>query len=126
MLLLSWLHLKINLVVNNVILGCCLKIHAYCSGLGCSWQQKRRAAALPPTGVRMRMETNRQKLVGGDKGSLTEEQTKGTGTTTIQIKRKHDTNRTTHRGVLPDRTSACAPEPRVSCCRATPTHRNPA
>jgi len=32
------------------------------------------------------MEINRQKLVGRDKGSLTEQQTKGTGTTTIQKK----------------------------------------
>jgi len=34
------------------------------------------------------MEGNRQKLVGQDKGSLTEQQTKGTrtGTTTIQIR----------------------------------------
>jgi len=32
-------------------------------------------------------ETGR-KLVGRDKGSLTEQQTKGTGTTTIQIRRK--------------------------------------
>jgi len=39
---------------------------------GCSWQQKRHAAASPPAGVRRRMEINRQKLVGQDKGSLTE------------------------------------------------------
>jgi len=37
------------------------------------------------------MERNRQKLVGRDKGSLTEQQTKGTGTTTIQIRGKHIT-----------------------------------
>jgi len=34
------------------------------------------------------MERNRQKPVGQDKGSLTEQQTKGTGKTTIQITRK--------------------------------------
>jgi len=33
------------------------------------------------------MERNRQKLAGEDKGSLTEQQTKGTVTTTIQIRR---------------------------------------
>jgi len=60
------------------------------------------------------MERNRQKPVGRDKGSLTEQQTKGTGTTTIQIKRKHNTNRMTHRAALPDRTGARAPELRVS------------
>jgi len=42
------------------------------------------------------MKRKRQKLVGRDKGSLTEQQTKGTGTTTIQIRVKHNTNRTTH------------------------------
>jgi len=63
-------------------------------------------ATPPPAGVWRRMERNRQKLVGGDKGSLTEEQTKGTGTTTIQVSRKHNTNRTTQRAVLLDWTSA--------------------
>jgi len=33
---------------------------------------------LPPPGERRRIERNRQKLVGRDKGSLTEQQTKGT------------------------------------------------
>jgi len=42
------------------------------------------------------MERNRQELVGLDKGSLKEQQTEGTGTTT-QIRRKHNTNRTTQR-----------------------------
>jgi len=55
------------------------------------------------------MERNRQKLVSWDKGSLTEQQTKGTVTTTIQISRKHNTNRTTQRATL----TACRP-----CCRA--------
>jgi len=36
------------------------------------------------------MKRNRQKLVGRDKGSLTEQQTEGTATTTIQIRRKHN------------------------------------
>jgi len=72
------------------------------------------------------MERNRQKLVGRDKGSLTARQTKGTGTTTIQIKRKHDTNRRTHRAVLPDRTGACTPEQRVSSRPPAPPHQNPA
>jgi len=38
------------------------------------------------------MERNRQKLVGRDKGSLTEQQTEGTATTTIQIRGLHRTN----------------------------------
>jgi len=71
------------------------------------------------------MKRNRQKLVGQDKGSLTEQQTKGAVTTTIQIRRKYDTN--SHNiPTLPDRTStACsraASEPPP--CR--PPHRNPA
>ena len=33
--------------------------------------------------------------MGRDKGSLTEQQTEGTGTTMKQIRRKHHTNRTT-------------------------------
>jgi len=56
-----------------------------CSGFGCSQQQKRHAAAPPPAGVRRRLERNRQ-VVGRDKGSLTEQQTEGTGTTMIQKK----------------------------------------
>jgi len=40
--------------------------------------------------MQRRMKRKRQKLVGRDKGSLTEQQTKGTGTTTIQIRRKHN------------------------------------
>ena len=56
---------------------------------GCGRQQKHYAAAPPPAGVRRRMERNRQKLVGRDKGSLTEQQTEGTGTTTTQKKREY-------------------------------------
>jgi len=37
------------------------------------------------------MERNRQKLVGRNKDSLTEQQTKGTGTTTIQKRGIHKT-----------------------------------
>jgi len=48
-----------------------------CFGFGCRRQQKHHAAAPPPAGVQRRMERNRQKLVGRDKGSLTEQQTKG-------------------------------------------------
>jgi len=70
-------------------------------------------AAPPPAGVWRRMERNRQKLVGLDKGSLTEQQTKGTGTTTtIQIRRIHNTNsrnRQSHSHHLPP--PACIPEP---------------
>jgi len=48
-------------------------------------------ATPPPAGVRRRIERNGQKLVGRDKGSLTEQQTKGMVTTTILIRRIHNT-----------------------------------
>jgi len=60
-------------------------------GFGCRRQQKCHAAAPPPTAVRRRMEGKQaEKRWVGDKGSLTEQQTEGTVTTTIQIRRKHD------------------------------------
>jgi len=73
----------------------------FCSGLGCSRQQKRHVAAPPPAAVQRRMERNRQKLVGWDKGSLTEQQTKRTATTTVQIRGIHRTNRTTPQRISP-------------------------
>jgi len=62
---------------------------------------------LPPARVWRRMEKNRQKLVGRDKGSLTEQQTKGTGTTKIKVRRKHNTNCTTQRAALLDHRRSC-------------------
>ena len=56
--------------------------------------------APPPTGVGRRMGRKRQKLVGQDKGSLTEQQTKWTVTTTILISRVYKTNSKMHRAVL--------------------------
>jgi len=101
----------------------CLKayIYVFFSALsclfwsGCSRQQKCHAAAPPPAGVRRRTERNRQKPVGQDKGSLTEQQTEGTGTTTIQKKKKEYTKQT-RRTEPRSRTEPplCAPKPRVS------------
>jgi len=73
------ISITLHLTLKNICFG-----YTLCSGFGCSRQQKRHAAAPPPARVRRRMETNRQKLVGRDKGSLTEQQTKRTVTTTIQ------------------------------------------
>jgi len=53
--------------------------------------------------------------VGQDKGSLTEQQTNGTVTTTIQIRRKHDKT-----DCRPDPLSRTGPAPRVSSRRAAP------
>jgi len=72
--------------------------------------------------VRRRMERNRQKLVGRDKGSLTEQQTEGTVTTTIQIRRKIG-HKLAKQTLSPETGPAPrSPEPRVSpYCAAPPT-----
>jgi len=99
----------------------------------CSRQQKRHVDTAPPTPrparVRRRMERNRQKLVGQDKGSLTEQQTKGTGTTTIQMRGIHKTNpqnRACRTEPLSRRLLPCAPQTRVSSRHPAPPHQNPA
>ena len=77
---------------------------------------------LAPPGCGGEWKRNRQRLVGWDKASLTQQQTEGTVTTMIHIRRKHDTNRTIQRAALLDRTDAHDPEPRVSSrCVAPPT-----
>jgi len=77
-----------------------------------------RPSLSPPAGVQRRMERNRQKLVGWDKGSLTEQQTKGTRTTTIQIRGIHKTKQTAEsRSHGPP---LHAPETRVSSRRPVP------
>jgi len=58
-----------------------------------------------------RVEINRQKLVGWDKGSLTEQKRKGTVTTVIQIRRIHNTNSRTQRATLT-----------AHCCCTLPSH----
>jgi len=81
---------------------------------GCIQQQKYHAAAPPPAWVRRRMERNRQKLVGRDKGSLTEQQTKGIVTAAIQIRGIHKTkqqNRAAARHVLPSSKGSHRPAP---------------
>jgi len=89
-----------------------------CFGFGCRWQQKHHAAAPPPAGMRRRMKRKRQKLVGRDKGSLTEQQTEGTATTTIQIREKYNTN-SHNRPALLDKTGA-ARSPAVRVPAALP------
>jgi len=54
------------------------------------------------------MEGNRQKLVDRDKGSLTEQQTKGTGTTTIQKSGIHKTNQQNRAALSPGPNNRCA------------------
>jgi len=93
-----------------------------CSGFGCSRQQKRHAAAPPPAGVQRRMERKRQKQVGQDKGSLTEQQTEGTVTTMIQIRRKYDTN-SHNTPSHPDRTGAARSSAASESLRTAPPTR---
>jgi len=80
-------------------------------------------AALPPLpllGWGGEWKEKRQKLVGRDKGSLTEQQIKGTGTTTtVLIRRIHETNSRMHRTSL---TARCRTHSRA----AAPPHRKPA
>ena len=85
----------------------CLQLMENCLGFSCRRQQKGHAAAPPPAGVRRRMKRKRQKLVGRDKGSLTEQQTKGNSNNNDTDKEKTQ-QRTTrpHRPSLPDRTHA--------------------
>jgi len=60
--------------------------------------------------------------VGRDKGSLTEQQTKGTGTTTIQIREIHKTNQqNTERAALTGPPPQRAPKPQDSSrCPSSP------
>jgi len=58
--------------------------------------------------VGRRMERNRQKLVGRDKGSLTEQQTKETVKTTIPIRRTHNTNSKMQTATLAAHCHACS------------------
>jgi len=80
--------------------------------------------------VGRRMKRKRQKLVGRDKGSLTEQQAKATGTTMIQKRGIHKTNQQNRaRRTEPlSRTKPplCPPELRKSSRHPTPPHQNPA
>ena len=93
-----------------------------CFGFGCRRQQKHHAAAPPPAGVRRRMKRKRQKLVGRDKDSLTEQQTEGNRNNNDTDKEKTQQKQTRSLGppwhrTLPSREWVPA---------APPPHRNPA
>ena len=97
-----------------------------CFGFGCRRQQKRHAAAPPPAGVGRRMERKRQKLVGRDKGSLTEQQREGNRNNNDTNKEKTQP-RTVQQPLSRNRTGA-APAQAASAFpqRRSPPHRNPA
>ena len=78
----------------------CTGLH-FCSGLAAAGNKSAMWPPLPPAGVRRRMGRNRQKLVGRDKGSLTEQQTEGTGTTMIQKRGIHKTKQNAQQSCSP-------------------------
>jgi len=76
----------------------------------------------PPPGHGGEWKETGRKLVDRDKGSLTEQQTEGTVTTTIQIRRKYDTN-SHNRPSLPDRTGAAHSRARIEFLPRRPPTR---
>jgi len=68
---------------------------------------------LPPPGCGGEWKETGRKLVGRDKGSLTEQQTEGTGTTAIEMRRMHNTSRRTQRATPEPRESS--PQPAGLC-----------
>jgi len=81
-------------------------------------------SATPPPrwGVEENRKKNRQKLVSRDKGSLTEQQTKGTVTGAIQIRRIHNTKQQNAESRSHCPPPPHAPEPWLSsCCQLPPT-----
>jgi len=77
----------------------------------------------PCRGAEENGKKKRQKPVGWDKGSLTEQQTKGTVTTTIEIRRKHDKTDCTTEPLSQTTPPLHAPEPPESsrCAAPSPT-----
>jgi len=71
------------------------------------------------------MERNRQKPVGQDKGSLTEQQIKGTATK-VQIRRKHNTNSRNGQSHSHDRRCHALPSRERFPAAQLPPHWNPA
>jgi len=68
---------------------------------------------------------NRQKPVGRDKGSLTEQQTEERGTTTEQIRRKHNNEPHDPDSRSPEQDQRCAPPNRETVPAAPPPPREP-
>jgi len=84
-------------------------------------------SAPPPAGVRRRMKRKRQKPVGRDKGSLTEQQTEGNRNNDDTDKEKTQQRTARPRQPLSRNSTGAAPPPsRESVSAAPPPHRNPA
>jgi len=105
---------KAQLYQKNEAYNCLIfadNYFCFCSGFGCSGNKSAKRPPLPPPGCGGEWKETGRKLVGRDKGSLTEQQTKGTATTTIQIRRKQ------HEPHDPESGS-----PRQYRCRELPSH----
>jgi len=72
-------------------------------GLAVAGNKSATRPPLPLLGCGGEWKETGRKLVGWDKRSLTEQQTKGTGTTTIQKRGIYKTNCTTQRAAFPNR-----------------------
>jgi len=73
------------------------------------------------------MKRKRQKPVGWDKGSLTEQQTEGNRNNNDTDKEKNTTmNRTTQTAARPNSTGAAPPQAAREFPPCRPPHRNPA
>jgi len=94
-----------------------------CYGLAGAGNNSATQPPLPRPGCRGESKETGRKLVGRDKGSLTEQQTKGTGTTMIQKRGIHKTNpqnRACRTEPLSPRMPLRAPELRVSSRHPAP------
>ena len=90
---------------------------AGCYGLAAAGKKSTTRLPLPPLGCGGEWKETGKKPVGQDKGSLTEQQTKGTVTTTIQIRGIHKTN-PQNRATLPNRHRCALPS--CGCVPAAP------
>ena len=84
---------------------------------GCSQQQKRHAAALPPAGMQRRMERRKQKTGGSGLGVFNRTANKGNRNNNDTEKEKTRQNRP-HNRLSRTAPPLCPPKPRVSSCRA--------
>ena len=121
--------------LNCYVFLCCASVgmlsatEDLCYGLAGAGNNSATQPPLPRPGCRGESKETGRKLVGRDKGSLTEQQTKGTGTTMIQKRGIHKTNpqnRACRTEPLSPRMPLRAPELRVSSRHPAPPHRYPA
>jgi len=96
-----------------------------CSGSAAAGNESATRPPLPLPRCGGKWKETGRKLVGRDKGSSIEQQTKGTATTTIQKRAIHKTNQQ-NRTVLSDQTAAEPSQAASDFLPHRPPHRNPA